>query len=383
MNTSTFKPVPLARRMLMHRKPRFVLAIAGVGFAVLVMFMQIGFITGFTESQTNLIPLLNADLVMVNSKRDTLSRVGPTFERNWLIQARQVEGVAEVIPLYEDYVPIKNPDTERIRFIHTLAFPAESHAVALPGLDSARTSEILKRPNTFIWDAQARDLFGDIVKDAEIEINGRYIRVADFVHIGSSISRDGFVILGDGAWFALGGKPHNVSKGLIRLKKDADVEKTLATINQRLGSEVSTFTVQQLKDREDHYSITGTPVGVIFGSGLIIGFIIGIVICYQILFSEVLDHLPQYATIRALGFSDAYVLKVVLKESVLLAFIGFIPGYLATLLLYEFLANVSGFVMVATIERIFLVLLLTLPMCCIAGLLALRRALQADPAEVF
>jgi putative ABC transport system permease protein len=150
-----------------------------------------------------------------------------------------------------------------------------------------------------------------------------------------------------------------------------------------MGADFEVFNHDALSAREDDYIVRETPVGVIFGSGLVIGFVIGVVICYQTLYNEVLDHLPQYATIRAMGFADRYLRGIVLREAVYLGIIGFLPGVAMSFLLYAYLSVGSGLAMVLTPGRIALVFALTIPMCCAAGLLSLRKALQADPAEVF
>jgi len=135
--------------------------------------------------------------------------------------------------------------------------------------------------------------------------------------------------------------------------------------------------------RDVEYWDAGTPVSVVVGIGMLMGFVVGIVICYQILYTEIADHLPQFATLRAMGFSRRYLMAVVLCEAVLLALVAFAPSLLMGQILYGVLASASGLLLKLTLPRITFVLTLTLAMCASAGLLALRRVLQADPAELF
>jgi putative ABC transport system permease protein len=126
-----------------------------------------------------------------------------------------------------------------------------------------------------------------------------------------------------------------------------------------------------------------TPTGFVFTLGLIVGFIIGVMICYQILYNEINDHLPQFATLKAIGFSDRYLVGVVLKEAVLLAILGLVPGILASQLFYSAMIRFSGLHMELTPTRIGLVAALTLVMCVVSAVLAVVRILKTDPAEVF
>ncbi len=367
--------------MLLHRKGRFVLSVAGVSFAVVVMFMEIGFLSGFKAGQQNLLPLLRGDLVVLKRTRETLAQFQDTFPLARLNQARQFAEVREVVPVYEGIVAIKNPDTGRLRRVNVLAFPPNSRAVALRGPTGSEAA--LKRTDSFLWDAQARPLFGRLRQGDRVEIAGVRLRLAGTFGLGANFTRDGCVIIGDGTWFSLGGDPDRVSIGLIRTRAGTDLAALQDRIRAALPDDIGVFSLAALAEREDAYVVRETPVGVIFGSGLVIGFIIGVVICYQTLFNEVLDHLPQYAMIRALGFGDNYLRGVVLREAVLLAVVGYLPGVALSFLLYAFLSARSGLAMDLTPARLALVFFLTIPMCCTAGLLSLRKALQADPAEIF
>lgn len=373
--------IPLARRMLAHKKGRLLLSVSGVCFAVMVMFMEIGFLSGFHDGQKNLLRLLRGELVILNSERETISGVGKMLSLARVGQVRQFPEVQDVIPIYEGTVTIKNPDTGFIRRVNIMAYPADGDPVGIPGLEA--NAAALRRSDMFLWDRLARNLFGAVQAGGVVEVAGRRMRVAGTYDLGANFTRDGCIVVGDGAWFTLGGVPDRVSMGLIRVRPGTDIAALQARMRGVLPADCTVFNLRALADREDDYIGKQTPVGVIFGSGLVIGFVIGVIICYQTLFNEVLDHLSQYATIRAMGFKDSYLMGVVLREAVYLGVIGYLPGVALSYVLYSFLSARSGFQMVLSPERLATVFFLTLPMCCIAGLLALRKALKADPAEVF
>ena len=145
------------------------------------------------------------------------------------------------------------------------------------------------------------------------------------------------------------------------------------------------LTRQQLSDQEEGFWTNSTPVGFIFMLGLAVGFVVGVVICDQILSTEVADHLLEFATLKAIGYYDRYISSVVLQEGPLwLSLLGFAAG-LGPLgwPLYIILKDKTGLPMTITGGPTGLILVLTVAMCVVSGFLALRRVRTADPAEVF
>lgn len=107
------------------------------------------------------------------------------------------------------------------------------------------------------------------------------------------------------------------------------------------------------------------------------------IIVYQILFSDVSDHLQEYATLKAMGYTDGYLFKVVIQEAGILAVLGFVPGLLLCLGLYRLAGDATSLPIVMTWSRGVAVLGLTVGMCWFSGAMALRKVRAADPADVF
>ena len=114
-----------------------------------------------------------------------------------------------------------------------------------------------------------------------------------------------------------------------------------------------------------------------------IGFLVGTVICYQILSSDVADHLAEYATLRAIGYPGRYLNLVVFQEGLLLALGGFLPGLALSAVMYWYLHAQTGLPLRLTVWRACYIFVLTVAMCSVSAWLALRKAREADPAEVF
>jgi putative ABC transport system permease protein len=112
-------------------------------------------------------------------------------------------------------------------------------------------------------------------------------------------------------------------------------------------------------------------------------FIVGTVIVYQVLYSDITEHLSEYATLKAIGYSNWRLSKVVLQEAVILAFIGFLPGFFISSSLYTITRLATGLPMEMSYGRASFVFILANIMCSISALLSLRQVLTTDPADVF
>jgi putative ABC transport system permease protein len=146
---------------------------------------------------------------------------------------------------------------------------------------------------------------------------------------------------------------------------------------------VEVLTRDEFIQREVDYWSKATPIGYVFGFGVIVGLTVGGIIVYQILFADVSDHVREYATLKAMGYTDGFLSRVVLQEALLLAVLGFLPGLALAALLYRTVGAATQLPMAMTPGRLAGVLALTVGMCCLAAAMALRRVRSADPAEVF
>ena len=171
--------------------------------------------------------------------------------------------------------------------------------------------------------------------------------------------------------------------GLVKLAGGVDRTAVQGALARALPPDVRVLTRQQLSDQEEGFWTNSTPVGFIFMLGLAVGFVVGVVICYQILSTEVADHLAEFATLKAIGYYDRYISSVVLQEALWLSLLGFAAGLALGWPLYIILKDKTGLPMTITWARTGLILVLTVAMCVVSGFLALRRVRTADPAEVF
>jgi putative ABC transport system permease protein len=178
-------------------------------------------------------------------------------------------------------------------------------------------------------------------------------------------------------------QPGLIDVGLIRLKPGADASDIQRRLRASLPDDVDVLTMQEWIAFEKHYWMTSTAIGFIFALGVAMGLIVGIVIVYQILYTNITQHLPEYATLVAMGYAEGYFLALILRQSLFLAVLAYIPGYLVSEGLY-FLTRMSTLLpVVMTLPRALFVFFLTLFMCCFSGLIATRKLRDADPVDIF
>ena len=143
------------------------------------------------------------------------------------------------------------------------------------------------------------------------------------------------------------------------------------------------FTKEGFVEFEKNYWRSSTAIGFIFSLGAAMGFVVGCVIVYQILYSDVSDHLPEYATLLAMGYSLRSLVAVVAREGLLLALFGYGPAFLAGSALYGLVQSATKLPVVMDTQRALLVFGLILVMCMGSAGLAMRKLVDADPAEIF
>jgi putative ABC transport system permease protein len=174
-----------------------------------------------------------------------------------------------------------------------------------------------------------------------------------------------------------------VSAGLLKLEPGVDPKQMAATLQANLPKDVRVLTLAEFAKVEEDYWANNTPIGFIFTLGAAIGFIVGIVIVYQILSSDVADHLAEYATLKAMGYRNIYLLGVVFQEALILAILGYFPGFGISFGLYALTRGATNLPLYMTLERVTTVLILTIIMCLASGAIATRKLRSADPADIF
>jgi putative ABC transport system permease protein len=384
-----FKPrIPLAWRQLMKQKGRFLVAICGITFADFLMLMQLGFQSALYDSNTRFHQVLQADLVLVSSQGQNLGLLS-SFPRRRLFQAANLSEVESVNPVYARLGVWKSPQTKLDESILVIGFNPEKPAFNLPQVN--QRLEQIKYPYTFLFDRNSSGQYEQAIAQISqgqpviTELQGRRVQIQGLYEVGASFVANGSVITSDQNYLRIfsGQKPGQVNLGLINLKPGSNPDLVAKALESYLSDDVRVFTRQQFIDFEKQYWRENGAIGFIFSLGVTIGFLVGVIIVYQIIYSDVMDHLPEYATLKAIGYRNIYLVFTVLQETLILAICGFIPGGLVSFFMYNFTRNITKLPLFITPERLIFVLLLTVIMCLISGAIAINKLNLADPADVF
>ncbi|AVH68027.1 ABC transporter [Nostoc sp. 'Peltigera membranacea cyanobiont' 213] len=380
--------IPLSWLQLTREKTRLAVALAGIAFADILMFMQLGFRDALYYSNVRFHSSLQGDIVLINSQSSAVLAMR-SFSQRRLYKALDLPAVQSVHPIYLDFTIWKNPITGRPRSILIFGMNPETNIVNLPGVQE--NLDKLKLPDVVLFDRSSRVEYGPIAatydqgKTVTAEVRRRQIKVGGLFTLGASFGADGNLITSDVNFLRIfsNRQPGLIDIGLIRLKPGADAEVVTQELRKYLPKEVNVLTKQEFIEFERNYWANSTAIGFIFTLGTVMGFIVGTVIVYQILYTEVADHLAEYATLKAIGYTQNYLLMVILQEALLLAVLGYFPGIIFSLFMYSSARDATLLPVFMSFDRAVMVLILTMLMCIISGAIAVRKLRSADPADIF
>ncbi|NJK41287.1 MAG: FtsX-like permease family protein [Acaryochloridaceae cyanobacterium SU_2_1] len=380
--------IPLAWLQLVREKVRLVIALAGISFAVILMMMQLGFQEALFTAAVKFHASLNTDIVLLSPQTTTLFAI-KTFSRRRLYQASGHPAVEAVTPLYLNFGLWRNPETLATRQLLVIGFDPSRQVFDLPGVKEQL--DVIKEPDVVLFDQSSRPEFGPISawvkagRTVTSEVSGRRVTVGGLFELGASFSADGNLITSDLNVIRL--DPTRslglIDIGLIDVKSGVNVEQVVKELRDIYPGDVTVLSKAEFVKFERNYWETSTAIGFIFTLGTLMGFIVGMVIVYQILYTDVSDHLAEYATLKAMGYKSRFLYSVVLQEAFILAGLGFIPGFALCLGLYSLVQNGTALPMYMTVDRVITVFTLTLIMCVVSGAIAMRKVQAADPADIF
>ncbi len=302
---------PLGWMQLRHKPLRLAVALLGISFAVLLIMMQLGFRAALFESAVRFHERLNYDIALFSPDSVFIVRPQP-FSIRRLYQALGDEAVTDISPVYIFPAVWKNPWNNARRSLSAYGFNPEDELLDADGFSEHR--HLLKQQDVVLFDAASRPEFGPVAETITAgnrvitEINDREVEVVGLFRMGTSFGIDGSIMTSTDNWLRLfPASPRNeIQLGLIRLREGADPNRVRNRLREYLPKDVLVMTKADFVERERNYWDTATPIGYIFAFGAIMGFVVGAIIVYQILFADVSEHLNEYATLRALGVSEPF-----------------------------------------------------------------------------
>ena len=384
--------LPLAWLQLKRQPVRYLVAVTGIGFAALLMFMQLGFQSGLLRSATTFYQALETDLILINPATVN-SGSYQQFPQSLLYQALGIEGVSKTIPLYVTNINAQQLGGVKPTSLRVIGFDPNETVLNVPAINDQR--DLIKTPNFVLFDElglsiKTGPVAKRVSKDGPLELilsnYSRSFRVMGLFKLGSTFVADSNLIASQATALDLAFpqvRVGEISLGLIRLDPSANINQVQNYLKSLYGDQLQVLTKKELITQERNYWNNVSSFGVIFGFGTIMGLLVGGVVVYQVLYTDVSDHLKEYATLKAMGFSNQFILMVVIQESILLAVSAFIPATLLSAALYAGLTAVSGIRLEMTADKTLLVGSLTMGLCAVASAIAIRKLQDADPASVF
>lgn len=380
--------MPIGWLQLTHSKTRMAAALAGVAFANLLVFMQLGVLGGLNATIALTYSPLNADILISASDANTLMDGSPVA-RQRMFQALAVPGVSEAAPLYLAMTDWLDPDGNTSS-LQVYGVPPEAGGLMSPIFASQLRA--LQLPNTALLDSTTRGLDLEAIGPLSaqyplpMELNNVAVDAIGTFEIGAGFAADGNLLVSDQTFLRLfssrvAGTPSHI---LLRVEPGVSTQGVVERLRASLASDaIAIRSLEQAQADDLSYQNTERPTGLIFGFGVAMGIVVGLVIVYQVLATDVADHLREYATFKAMGYRQSFFLGVVFEEAVVLAVLGFIPGILLSLALYAGLSVGTGLPIIMDPQRAISVLIGTIAACSLSGAIATRRLAGADPAELF
>ena len=386
--------IPLAWLQLVKQKVRFFVALAGIAFVAVLMFMQIGFQDALYASATQLHKHLEGDLFLISSQYKSLTST-QSFPRSRLYQILGFNGIESVAPLYLQFAKLKNPINGRKYPIYVLGFEPVKSIFKLPEIE--QNFQLLKIPDQVFFDRAARPEFGPIAeyfqKNQPITMEifsylatvGYKVKVSGLFSLGPSFGVDGNLIVSSSTFFKIFSEhgANEVDIGLIHLQANVNPRIILATLSKNLPSDVIIMTRQEFIDFEKSYWTLRTPIGFVFNLMVMMAFVVGVIVVYQILYSNISTHFVQFATLKAMGFRNKYLLNVVFQQALILAVLGYIPGFAISLGLYDIAKDATKLPIVMDFSKGLLVFTSVIFMCLTSGFFSTNKLRKVDPAEIF
>ena len=379
---------PLGWLQLKHDKIKLLTAISGIAFADILIFMQLGFKNALYTANTQYPRQIQGDIVLTSTQATNFNELY-TFPRRRLYQAMDVPGVESAEPVYIGSLSWRNPQNREKTSMTVIGFDPEKPAFNLPDVNSQLDK--VKIPDTVLFDRASRGEYDEVIERIErgetvtTESDRTTITIGGLFEVGASFQDDGALITSEQNYLRLFPRKQagTVSLGIIDLEPEADPETIRLQLNNYLPEDVKAYTHQEYVDAELEYIQSSTAIGFVFSLGTMMGFIVGIVIVYQVLSTDVNDHMAEYATFKAMGYKNSYLLFVVLEEAIILSIIGFLPSVAIAAGLYQLTAAATALPIALPASRAVTVLIMTILMCGISGAIATRKLQSADPADIF
>jgi putative ABC transport system permease protein len=411
---------PLALRNVMHGGRKTAAAVAGVAFAVTMVLLQLGFYGAVEITATNVYEQLDFDVVLLAATYDQFFAPGE-FPMERLRQARSVEAVAAAAPLYSTFnlwrCPPYPPDDAAIAWDDErpepgalrrwllgdrLPRPLKRRELLVIGVDLEndpfngpirRSIEEwkprLQEARSVLLNEQSNLDFGWPLVDRfdGWELGRTAVRIVGGFPMLRGFAADGAAICSDLNFARLCERPstEQVQFGFLKLRESdrPAVEEVCRSLREILPPDVVPYTRAEILRRETDHWVGQTATGKLFAFGVLVAAIVASAVIYQVLSNDVRDHLAEYATLKAMGHTNAFLSGVVIRQALIYAGAAFLIAVVLGFGLYRATEALAGIPMRLTPRIVGLSFLLTALIGLVSAVFTLEKVWRADPAELF
>ncbi len=382
-----FGRLPIGWLQLTHNRTRFAAALAGVAFANVLVFVQLGIMNSMGAATLRPYDFFQADIMISASDASTLTD-GGNVARQWLLQAMGDPDVSTGMGLLIANVPWDRGEKD----ISLTTFGVDPVKKEFLAADIASDLNLLQVQDAAILDRLARGLSTDEASairpqsPLSFETQGRTVTAYATFAGGGGFGGDGYMLVSDQTFLSLFPTRSSTAPDhiLLTLRPGAQTEAVIARLKSLISDPSLRIRSYEQAAQEDlRYQQTKRPTGIIFGFGVLIGVLVGIVIVYQVLSTDVADHLREYATFKAMGYGPQFFLGIVFEEALVLGIMGFIPGLVVGTTILTVMGKITTLPLGMTPSMAATVFLGTIVFSSLSGAIATRRLAAADPADLF
>lgn len=373
---------PLPWCNLRQNPSQLALTIIAISFSVTLIFMQLGILGAVLKGATLIYDQLNFDIILISQKSLEVSFTKP-FSRQQLYRINGFKNVANTAPVYISFADWQNIENNTPNSILVLAAPLDKQIFKSSEINQQRN--ILQQQDTVLFNRLSADDFGSINIGLTTELKKRRVKVGGLFTMDNSFRFNGSVLMSDQNFKRFYPKRalYEISLGLVTLESGADINSIIAQIRNFIPRNILILSRVEVERRDQHYWLTSTSIGIIVSFGVLTAFLVGAVIVYQVLNADVMERLPEYATLKALGYSNQKLATIVIKQSIIVAILGYITGLFFALGVYQIMRSATSLPVQMSITNILLILFLTLLMCNISAIISLQKVIKLDPSDVF
>jgi putative ABC transport system permease protein len=368
----------LAFQNLLHDRARFLVTTLGVAFAVFLMIFQGSLLIGFLRAAAEVIDAADSD-IWITARGVNCFDFAATMDRRFREIAQGVPGVTSVSRVSVAFANYRKPDGLHQTVVLVGADPNVGSRFPLPHLPDSQGA---LEPEAIVVDESNADSLGVDTFPTHIEINGRRAHVSGKVRGFASFLGSPYIFASyeDATRYSKLG-PEEAVYLILRVTKDFDIASVKGQLTARLP-DVDVWTQNEFGHRSKLYWITQTGAGGAILTAAVLAFLIGLVVVSQTIYATTMEHLDEFATLKALGASKRFVINVVLNQSLTCCVAGCALGLSATIPMVAFARHVIAWIYTPWWLTL-VVLLPSLLMCVLASIMSIRTALSVEPARVF